>query len=138
MAPRRLGLPLPFIMSSMQALFSYPAGYYLMGSWGHSVNSYPLHSLRIDVWSKVYFRLLYGRFYPGNPRMALLVRQFLPRNFEFEQRVKGRVIMLESVEAMLPSRHRIVRPDGEVIERAQSFLGNPDFAGQFRDLLSDI
>jgi hypothetical protein len=131
-------LPPPLIMSSMQPFFSYPAGYYLMGYWGHGVNSYALYYLRIDAWSKVYFRLPYGGFYTDNLRMAILIRQFLPSYFEFEQQVKGRVKMLEAVEAMLPSRYRIVRSDGKVIEREQSLLGTPDFAGQFHDLLADI
>jgi hypothetical protein len=94
--------------------------------------------LRIDAWSKVYFRLPYGGFYTDNPKMAILIQQFLPRYFEFEQQLKGKVKMLEAVEAMLPSRYRIVRSDGKVIEREQSLLGNPDFAGQFGDLVVDI
>lgn len=42
---------------------SCPKDYYLIGFWGHGVNSYAFHYSLVDEWRKIFFRLPYGGVY---------------------------------------------------------------------------
>ena len=45
-------------------------GYFLMGYWGHGINSYAFYYSRIDDWSHIFFRLAYGGAYMNNDEAA--------------------------------------------------------------------
>lgn len=79
---------------------SCPEGYFLIGFWGHGVNSYAFYYLRVDFWSKIYFRLPYGGVYMDNEKNAKHIREFLINFIAFEKELVGNVKSLIAVESM--------------------------------------
>jgi hypothetical protein len=106
---------------------SAPKGYFLIGFWGHGVNSYAFYYSRVDSWSKIFFRLPYGGTYMDNEKMGKYVQEFLTSYFQFERRVKKRVKTLIAVESMGDGYYRIELPDGKSFELEESLFENAEF-----------
>lgn len=67
-----------------------PAGYFLIGFWGHGFNSYAFYYCRIDSRSKIFFRLPYGGAYMKNKKEAKRIGKFLPEFFDFEKKLNNK------------------------------------------------
>jgi hypothetical protein len=106
---------------------SAPKGYFLIGFWGHGVNSYAFYYSRIDSWSKILFRLPYGGMYMDNEKMGKYVQEFLTSYFQFERRIKKRVKTLIAVESMGKGYYRIELHDGKMFEFEESLFENAEF-----------
>lgn len=50
--------------------------YYLVGFWGHGLNSHAFYYVRVDSWRKVYFRLPYGGGLMDNEKAAYDIMLF--------------------------------------------------------------
>ncbi|OGW55284.1 MAG: hypothetical protein A2Y48_10505 [Nitrospirae bacterium RIFCSPLOW2_12_42_9] len=94
---------------------SCPEDYFLIGFWGHGVNSYALYYLRVDSWSKIFFRLPYGGVYEDNEKNARHIREFLINFFAFEKELVGKVKSLIAVESMGEGSYKVVTFDGKEI-----------------------
>jgi hypothetical protein len=66
----------PYLIQSEIDLFidCWPKEYFLIGFWGHGVNSYAFYYLRADSWSNIFFRLPYGGIYMDNEENAGYIR----------------------------------------------------------------
>jgi hypothetical protein len=106
---------------------SAPEGYFLIGFYGHGINSYAFYYSRVDAWSKVLFRLPYGGAYMDNDKMAASVVQFLTRYFEFEQGLRGMAEHLVAIESMGEGEYRITLKNQRLVEFRESLFDNPDF-----------
>jgi tetratricopeptide (TPR) repeat protein len=77
-----------------------PIGTWMVGYWGHGVNSNAFYYARADSWRQIFFRLFWGGAY-GNPEKdATCVRETLESYLRFEEKVKGRVRQLVVVDSM--------------------------------------
>lgn len=129
----------PVAMSLLNSFFSAPEGYYFIGFYDSGINNFGFFYAEVDAWRRVYFRLNYDGVYTDGDRERKNIREFLPKYFEFEQRLKGKVKRLEVFEAVGNSKYTIILPDGHTIEKDFSFreylLGNPNFENKFSDVL---
>ncbi|MBC8460036.1 MAG: hypothetical protein H8D67_18770 [Deltaproteobacteria bacterium] len=129
----RIAIQKPFLVQGDigQFIESCPEGYFLIGFWGHGVNSYAFYYSRVDSWSKVFFRLPYGGVYMDNEKMARCIREFLTHYFEFEQEIMEKVRTLLAIESMGVSYYKIVMPGCKTFEFEESLFENPNFREKF-------
>lgn len=106
---------------------SGPEGYFLIGFWGHGVNSYAFYYSRVDDWSRILFRLPYGGVYMDNEEMARQIREFITRYVVFEKSILGKISSLIAVESMGEGYYRVVSKEGKSLEFEESLFYNPEF-----------
>ena len=112
----------------------HPKGYYLMGFWGHGVNSHAFYYVRVDEVRQVCFRLPYGGIYMDNERYARAIPRFLQAYLRFERSVLERGGVITAVEAMGHGRYRVELQGREgMVER--SLLEDPAFEEAFAHLV---
>lgn len=92
---------------------SAPEGYFLMGFWGHGVNSYAFYYLRVDSKTKIFFRLPYGGVYMDNPKEANRIRNFLPKFFDFERNLKN-IKSFHALESMGNGGYKVTLENTEI------------------------
>ena len=114
---------------------SCPEGYFLVGFWGHGINSYAFYFSQVDLWKTVLFRLPYGGVYMDNKTMAKCICDFLPNYFEFEKRLHGKVKYLIAIESMDFGYYKITLSDNKIIELEKSLLYEPRFEEKIGKLL---
>lgn len=104
----------PFLMQGQigEFLESAPNGYYLIGFWGHGVNSYAFYYSRVDAWSRVFFRLPYGGVYMDNDKTARKMRAFLSAFPAFEKEIGRKSAHLVAVDAMDYGYYELHSPSG--------------------------
>ena len=110
-------------------------GYFLMGFWGHGINSYAFYYLRIDDWSHIFFRLAYGGVYMDDAERARKVREFLSNYFAFEQELKLKAKSLTAIDSMGYGDYSITLLDGRLVSLKESIYWNADFSGKFNNLI---
>jgi hypothetical protein len=110
-------------------------GYFLIGYWGHGINSYAFYYSRIDEWSHIFFRLAYGGVYMDNAEAARYVREFLSNYFAFEPVLKLKAKSLTAIDSMGDGDYSITLYDGRLVSLKESLYRNADFSGKFNDLL---
>ena len=108
-----------------------PQGYFLIGFWGHGVNSYAFYYSRVDEWSRVLFRLPYGGIYMDNEENAGYIREFLANYFTFEQTLKNKYQHLIATESMGRSFYEVLSADNEIWNTEELFFRDPDFEERF-------
>jgi len=104
-----------------------PEGYYLIGFWGHGVNSYAFYYSMVGEWRRIFFRLPYGGIYIDNEMAGKQVRGFLEKYIDFEKSLAGSVKSLIAVDSMRSGYYKIIKNDGQIIELKESFFENPNF-----------
>jgi len=114
---------------------SSPEGYFLVGFWGHGVNSYAFYYSLVNSWKKVFFRLPYGGVYMDNEKMAKYIIAFLTLYFKFEQKIERKVSEFIAVESMDEGYYRIVMPDNNSMEFRKSLFTEPEFEEIFHSIL---
>ena len=129
--------PLPVIMSLMDSFYSAPEGYYFIGFYDRGINNFGFFYAQVDDWRRIYFRFNYGGAYLDDDEERKNIREFLPRYFEFEQKLEGRVKQLTVFEGVGDSNYEIVLPDDRIIEERffPPLLSNPDFEDKFKHVL---
>lgn len=110
-------------------------GYFLMGFWGHGINSYAFYYNRIDDWSHIFFRLAYGGGYMDNAETARDVLEFLSNYFTFEPELKLKAKSLTAIDSMGSGYYSITLLDGSLVSLEESMYGRADFSGKFNDLI---
>ena len=116
---------------------STPEGFFLVGFWGYGANSYAFYYSVVDSWKRVWFRLPYGGVYSNDKLNANYIRKFLPKYFEFQEKLSGKIKKLIAMESMGDGYYKIITPDDKTVEVRESFLLNPDFQ-RLLSQLSDI
>ncbi len=111
-----------------------PEGYFLVGFWGHGVNSYAFYYSAADSWRRILFRLPYGGAYMDNGEMARCIRAFLPAYFQFEDHLGARGCKLTAIDSMGEGLYRIALPGGQQIERRRSLFQTADFGSLLAEL----
>ena len=104
-----------------------PVGYFLIGFWGHGVNSYAFYYSRVDSWSKICFRLPFGGVYMDNTKNAELIKLFLNNFILFEERLKGNATSFMAIDSMGEALYKVERKDGGVLETRESLWGTKDW-----------
>jgi hypothetical protein len=102
--------------------------YFLVGFWGHGVNSYAFYYSRCDEWSKICFRLPYGGVYMDNKEAASDISKFLSNYFKFEKQVKKPGSQLVAIDAMHEALYKLKAADGKKLEYNKSLLTDPNFS----------
>jgi hypothetical protein len=111
---------------------SCPIGYFLIGFWGHGINSYAFYYSRVDDWSKIFFRLPYGGVYMDQELQAHLVRTFLSNFFFFEKRIKQNSKKFVAMDSMGVGDYTVTNNDGQTCNFRESLLRGLDFALRLR------
>jgi len=106
---------------------SGPEGYYVLGFWGHGVNSYAFYYSLVDKWRKLFFRLPYGGVYMDNKKAAKRIRIFLTKYIDFEKDIRNKVKHIIAVDSMWEGYYKISYKDGRCFELKESLLENPEF-----------
>jgi len=104
-----------------------PEGYFLVGFWGYGANSSAFYFQMVDTWKRVWFRLPYGGAYADVKFEANNIMKFLPKYFEFQEKLYGEVKKLLAMESMGGGYYKIVKTDDNILEVRESFLLKPDF-----------
>jgi hypothetical protein len=134
--------PPPVIMSTMNSFYTAPEGYYLIGFDERGINNFGFFYARVDSWRRVYFRFNYSGVYTDDEAQRAKVRKFLPRYFEFEEKLRGSVTQFEAIEAIGRSKYTILLPNNQVFEKKFSFsermFNDPSFDTKFNDALEAI
>jgi hypothetical protein len=112
-------------------------GYFLIGFWGHGINSHAFYYSRVDSWSKVFLRLGYGGGYMDNALEAKYIKDFLIRYFDFENKIQSHVKKLIVIESMMEGLYKAILPNGEEYEIRESLLRKPNFEDRFGHLLKE-
>ena len=99
-----------------------PKGYFLVGYWGHGVNSYAFYFARIDSWSRVFFRLPYGGAYGDCEREGLLIGQFIESYAFQEKRLRETSRNFIAVDSMGKGYYKVTKKDGTSIELNESLF----------------
>ncbi|MBI4524538.1 MAG: hypothetical protein HY695_12090 [Deltaproteobacteria bacterium] len=104
-----------------------PAGYFLVGFWGHGVNSYAFYYSFDDGRNKICLRLPYGGVYMDNKIASQRIAGFLSAFFVFlnETRIRGASVV--AIESMGLGRYRVLTAGGEKHDHKGSLLGQPRF-----------
>lgn len=110
-------------------------GYFLIGFWGHGVNSYAFYYSRVDSRSKVFFRLGYGGAYMDNELEAKHIREFLSAYFSFEKKIADKVENIVAIDSMMSGFYKVTLPDGSKYEIKESLLDKPHFEDRFDHIL---
>jgi hypothetical protein len=103
-------------------------GFFMVGFWGHGVNSYAFYYSRIDERSKIYFRLPYGGAYMNNEEAARQIARFVPAFFAYEAQLKGHGYELIAVDSMWEGWYRMKDREGKETEYGKSLLEYPNFS----------
>jgi hypothetical protein len=112
-------------------LTSCPGGYYLVGVWGHGVNSYGFYYSIVDNRRKILFRLPYGGVYMDNKKMAKQIREFLENYIKFEWSIAPTIKSLIAIDSMEEGYYKFILKNGKAIELRESFFNNPNFKDRF-------
>ena len=132
--------PFPVIMSLMNSFYSAPEGYYFIGFYDQGINNFGFFYARVDDWRRIYFRLNHGGAYLDDDEERKHIREFLPRYFEFEQKLEGKVKQLTVFEGVGESNYTIVLPDDRIFEERffPPLLFNPDFEDKFNHVFEAL
>jgi hypothetical protein len=102
-------------------------GRFMVGFWGHGVNSYAFYYARDDGRNRVCLRLPYGGVYMDNERCAREIAAFLPAFFTFERDVAAGGASLAALESMGTGLYELVNGDGSRRRHEGSLLRHPKF-----------
>ena len=87
--------------SDVDAFIERPRdGYFLVGFWGHGVNSHAFYYVRDGSQSRTYFRLPLGGVYMDNEEHATRIARFLPAFFAFERQQLEAGCVLMAIDSM--------------------------------------
>jgi len=108
-----------------------PMQYFVCGHMGHGCNTYNLYVSRADEWSKIFLRLGIGGVYMDNDRQAKLIREFLPKYFAFEEKMRyhSHLVAVDSGSGL----YRVSLFNGKTYELRESLFRNPDFSLIFKE-----
>ena len=112
-----------------------PKGYFLIGFWGHGINSHAFYYSRVDFWSRIFFRLGYGGAYMDNDLEAKHIKDFLISYFTFENTIKKYTKEFIAIDSMMDGLYRVTLLNGEKHEVRESLLAGPHFEERFADLI---
>ncbi len=91
--------------------------YFLMGYWGHGMNSYAFYYVWVDSKRKIFFRLPFGGAYTNNEKSTRNIQSFFGRYLEFEKKIKDQVKKFTAVRSMgRRSYYVIEKENGDIIE----------------------
>jgi len=88
------------------------AGYFLIGFWGHGVNSHAFYYVHDDGRNHVFLRLSYGGAYTDNVEQARRVATFLPAFVDFERRHREAGSVLRVVDSMGAGDYQVISAAG--------------------------
>jgi hypothetical protein len=88
------------------------AGYFLIGFWGHGVNSHAFYYVHDDGRNHVFLRLSYGGAYSDNEEQARRVATFLPAFVDFERRHREAGSVLRVVDSMGWGDYEVITAEG--------------------------
>jgi hypothetical protein len=103
------------------------AGYFLIGFWGHGVNSHAFYYVHDDGRNHVFLRLSYGGAYTDNEEQARRVATFLPAFIDFERRHREAGSVLRVVDAMGWGDYEVITADGRRRRFRRSLFLRADF-----------
>src|SRR5204862_2515002 len=101
-------------------------GYFLIGFWGHGVNTYAFYYVRDDGKSRIYLRLAYGGVYMDNDERARRIAAFLPAFFDFERREISAGSALVAVDSMGWGDYRVTTREGLLVNYPRSLFLHAD------------
>jgi hypothetical protein len=88
------------------------AGYFLIGFWGHGVNSHAFYYVHDDGRNHVFLRLSYGGVYTDNDEQARRIATFLPAFVDFERRHREAGSVLRVVDSMGSGDYQVISAEG--------------------------
>lgn len=103
------------------------AGYFLIGFWGHGVNSHAFYYVRDDGRNRIFLRLSYGGAYTDNEEQARRVATFLPAFVDFERRHREAGSVLRVVESMGWGDYEVITAEGQRRGFRRSLFLRSDF-----------
>jgi hypothetical protein len=87
-------------------------GYFMIGFWGHGINSHAFYYVKSEPNWEVYFRLPYGGVYMDNVKYAAFIREFMTAYLDFESKHKEKIVSFVAVNSMGAIHYRMIDSDG--------------------------
>jgi hypothetical protein len=113
-----------------------PEGYFLIGFWGHGLNSHGFNYSIVDSNSRIFFRLPYGGAYMNNKREAIRIKDFLLKFSDFKNKLND-ATTFNIVESMGEGSYEIKYKDQEVKFKG-SIYSLKDREKQFQKILKSL
>lgn len=105
-------------------------GYFLVGFWGHGINSYAFYYVRDEGKSRIYLRLSYGGVYTDNEEHARRVAAFLPAFVDFERNEIGAGSALMAIDSMGWGDYRVTTREGILLRYSRSLFLHAGLSGK--------
>ncbi len=109
--------------------------YFLMGFWGHGVNSYAFYYLRADSKSNIFLRLPYGGVYMDNDKEKVRIKNYLTRFFSLEMKLSPISDHILALESMGASYFEVKLKDGNKFNYKPSFYYSEEKYQEFSDMI---
>jgi hypothetical protein len=109
---------------------SCPEKYFLIGFWGHGINSYAFYYVKNDPNWKIFFRLPYGGVYMDNEKCSLFIKDFMANFLSFERKYKNIITSFTAVNSMGEIYYKTIGTGGgeyEVYSRSCYAMIETDF-----------
>jgi len=94
-----------------------PEGHFVIGFWGHGIQSHAFYVQRVEPWCRVYLRNPYGGLYPDHEAQAHRLHRVLLWLPEFLREARSRCRHLRLVDSMGDAQLRAEDLEGNVMER---------------------
>lgn len=117
-------------------------GYFVVGFWGHGINSYAFQYNRKNSWSEFSLRMPYGGVYMDNNIKAGKITDFITKYFAFEQQLieSGQIqkIHIAAFDNMGSGFYEVTIDGKEPIKFETSFMDQDTVQQQVNELLSSL
>lgn len=112
--------------------------YFLMGFWGHGVNSYAFYYLRADSKSNIFLRLPYGGAYMDNDKEKVCIKNYLTRFFSLEMKLSPISDHILALETMGASNFEVKLKNGKKFNYRHSFYYSEEKYKEFSEMISKL
>ncbi len=117
-------------------------GYFLVGFWGHGINSYAFQYNRKNSWSDFSLRMSYGGVYMDNEAEAKKIADFINKYFAFEQQLieEGNIqkIHIAAFCNMDSGYYELAIEGKEPVKYEMSFLDQDTVQQRVKQLLTSV
>jgi hypothetical protein len=112
--------------------------YFIMGFWGHGINSYAFYYIRTDPKSKIFLRLPYGGGYMDNDKEKVRIKNYLTRFFSLEKKLSKITQHTLAIESMGESYFKLRLKNGETFNYELSFYYSEENYQELSEMINKL
>lgn len=112
--------------------------YFLMGFWGHGLNSYAFYYIKSDKKGKIFLRLPFGGVYMDNKKEAVRIKNYLTRFFSLERKIWKISSYFTVLDSMGSAKIEITLKNGDKMEYKKSLYCSDNNYNKFLEILESV